>query len=115
MTEQTQRKTVRLSGLREVQTTTSVQYGEEVVEITFRRGFWTCEAESQYNDSPGSYRDKNIRLVLDNVKSWNITDDQDQMLAITEENLRMLDSYLLTDIVSAMLNRVLPNAQSSQD
>ena len=104
---------VSLGKMLSTTTTCSVDRGEEVIELVFKRNFWTSAVEAYYFDGKGRFSEKNNRLVADNVVSWNITDG-DKMLPITTENLQLLDAYLVEAMVDAMIATVNPKKKSSQ-
>ena len=93
--------------------TCTVEYDGEVIEIEFYKNFWTSEIEETYFDGPDRYSIKNNKIVASAAVRWNFTDG-DAMVPITEENLSLLDSYLVAKIVDAMIASVNPKKQTSQ-
>lgn len=93
----------------------TVDYGGEAIEVEFIKGFWTAKTESAYFEGDERYSVKNVALVKQAAIKWNLFDDNGDMVPITQENLEMLDSYLVDAMVNAMIKAVNPKAQSSQD
>jgi hypothetical protein len=105
---------VKLSDIQNAPMTIPVEFRGVTVEVTFRSGFWTGLQEREYFAGEGSFSEKNLAIITENVATWNLTDDAGAPIPITKENVEAMDAWLLDAIVNTMVKALNPNATNSQ-
>jgi hypothetical protein len=87
--------------------------GAEPLEVTFRTNFWTAKAQEEYVVEGNKVAESDIALLLESVKSWNLT-DEGESVPITKEILTdVLGFNLVHGIVNEMIESIYPNRTTS--
>lgn len=104
---------VRLHHLQQDQRTFTMPVGDDALTITYRPGAITPAAEAAMMEAAadrgsGAALGGMLRAAL---VAWDLLDDDDQPIPLTEEGMSAIPTAFLAEVVRALMEDLRPNAR----
>lgn len=101
---------LRLSQLLNASNTTTILINDEPVVIKYRTNLITDETTAQANESD----DEKflIKVLSKTIIEWDLTDDNDVPVPVSDDLLKSIDSRILSEVWTALLEASSPNVKT---
>jgi hypothetical protein len=91
---------------------TEVELGDDVLNITFKTGFYTPAVRARI-DNAENPMDEQVAVMADAITDWDFVDEKGKAIPVTVETLSGLGVVILNIIFLRMIDESRPNPQKA--